>query len=238
MQNKRVITVIPGDGIGPECINSAMQIIAAAGVDIEWEERHAGASVFKQGIPSGVPADTIESIKNRYSCRAFTDKMPSDEQLQLIAESAVAAPSALNIQPWRVMIVKNKQLLAELETEAYNNLDEGARERVMSRGGKVYYNAPCQIIIAIEGDHNKWANIDCGIITQSIVLAAESLGINSLICGMINYAFMGDKGDYFKERLGFPEDYEVGLSVLLGYADEVGVKPPHELDLNKITVIE
>ena len=64
MQNsKRVVTVIPGDGIGPECVNAAMQIITAAGVNIEWEERHAGASVFKQGIPSGVPADTIESIK-------------------------------------------------------------------------------------------------------------------------------------------------------------------------------
>ena len=61
--NKKTVTVIPGDGIGPECINAAMKIIAAAGVNIEWEERHAGASVFKQGIPSGVPADTIESIK-------------------------------------------------------------------------------------------------------------------------------------------------------------------------------
>jgi len=64
MQNsKRIVTVIPGDGIGPECINAAIQIITAAGVNIEWEERHAGASVFQQGIPSGVPADTIESIK-------------------------------------------------------------------------------------------------------------------------------------------------------------------------------
>jgi len=61
--NKRVVTVIPGDGIGPECINAAMRIINATGVNIEWEERHAGASVFKQGIPSGVPVDTIESIK-------------------------------------------------------------------------------------------------------------------------------------------------------------------------------
>ena len=60
---KRVVTVIPGDGIGPECVNAARAIIDAAGVNIEWEERHAGASVFKQGIPSGVPADTIESIK-------------------------------------------------------------------------------------------------------------------------------------------------------------------------------
>jgi len=61
--NKRVVTVIPGDGIGPECINAAIQIIDAAGVEIEWEERHAGERVFKQGIPSGVPSDTIESIK-------------------------------------------------------------------------------------------------------------------------------------------------------------------------------
>ena len=60
---KKTVTVIPGDGIGPECINAAIQIIEAAGVAIEWEERHAGARVFKQGIPSGVPADTIESIK-------------------------------------------------------------------------------------------------------------------------------------------------------------------------------
>jgi isocitrate dehydrogenase len=58
-----VVTLIPGDGIGPECVESARQIIDAAGVKIEWEIRHAGESVFKQGIPSGVPQDTIDSIK-------------------------------------------------------------------------------------------------------------------------------------------------------------------------------
>ena len=182
--------------------------------------------------------NTIESIKTRYSCRAFTDKMPSDKDLQIIAESAVAAPSAMNMQPWRVIVVKNKELLAELEEEAVANLDDAARERVMSRGGKVYYNTPCQVIIAIEGNHNKWANIDCGIITQNVALAAESLGINSLICGMIAFSFMGDKGQHFKQRLGFPEGYEVGLSVLLGYADESGIKPPHELDMRKVSWVE
>ena len=63
MSKKHIITVIPGDGIGPECVGAAMKIIDAAGVNIEWEERHAGERVFKQGISSGVPADTIESIK-------------------------------------------------------------------------------------------------------------------------------------------------------------------------------
>lgn len=60
---KKIVTLIPGDGIGPECVESARKIIDATGVKLEWEIRHAGESVFKQGIPSGVPQDTIDSIK-------------------------------------------------------------------------------------------------------------------------------------------------------------------------------
>lgn len=59
---KKLVTLIPGDGIGPECVNSAVKIIEATGAPIEWEERHAGASIFKQGLPTGVPQETIESI--------------------------------------------------------------------------------------------------------------------------------------------------------------------------------
>ena len=35
--NKRVVTVLPGDGIGPECVFSALKIIEATGVDLEWD---------------------------------------------------------------------------------------------------------------------------------------------------------------------------------------------------------
>jgi nitroreductase len=97
--------------------------------------------------------NTIESIKERYSCRAFADKLPSDEHLQIITEAALSAPSAMNMQPWRVIFVKNNQLLDELEAEAIKSIaaleDKSTYERVMSRGGKVYYNAPCQIILPI-----------------------------------------------------------------------------------------
>src|SRR5207237_3275818 len=60
---KKLITVIPGDGVGPECVAATLKIIEAAGVKIEFEERHAGERVFKQGIASGVPQETIESIR-------------------------------------------------------------------------------------------------------------------------------------------------------------------------------
>ncbi len=59
---KKLVTLIPGDGVGPECILAARRLIEAVGAPIQWEERAAGASVFKQGIASGVPQETIESV--------------------------------------------------------------------------------------------------------------------------------------------------------------------------------
>ena len=59
---KHTITLIPGDGIGPEVITATRRIIEAAGADIEWEMCEAGAEVFKKGLSSGVPIETIDSI--------------------------------------------------------------------------------------------------------------------------------------------------------------------------------
>lgn len=60
---RKRVTLIEGDGIGPEVVNATRRIIEAAGVSIAWEEREAGARVFKRGLPSGVPLETIESIR-------------------------------------------------------------------------------------------------------------------------------------------------------------------------------
>ncbi len=57
------VTVIPGDGVGPEVVRSAVRIITAEGVRIDWEEAEAGAEVFKRGDSSGVPKATRDSIE-------------------------------------------------------------------------------------------------------------------------------------------------------------------------------
>jgi isocitrate dehydrogenase len=61
--DKKLVTLIPGDGVGPECVRAAQRVIEATGAAIAWEERQAGARVFERGIASGVPQDTIESIR-------------------------------------------------------------------------------------------------------------------------------------------------------------------------------
>lgn len=56
------ITLIPGDGIGPEVTNAVLKILAASGVVIDWERHDAGAKAFAQtGKP--LPADLLESIR-------------------------------------------------------------------------------------------------------------------------------------------------------------------------------
>jgi isocitrate dehydrogenase len=61
--SKHRITLIPGDGIGPEVVAAVKSVLSAAEVPIEWEERKAGAEVFKRGVASGVMPDTVESIR-------------------------------------------------------------------------------------------------------------------------------------------------------------------------------
>ncbi len=60
---KRKITVLPGDGIGPEVVEAALAIIKATGVLLEFEICEAGARAFQKGIVTGIPKETIESIE-------------------------------------------------------------------------------------------------------------------------------------------------------------------------------
>lgn len=56
------VTLVPGDGIGPEVSSSVQQIIDAAGVEIEWEEVNAGAGVMEEcGTP--LPEEVLDSIR-------------------------------------------------------------------------------------------------------------------------------------------------------------------------------
>jgi isocitrate dehydrogenase len=62
-QGRKRVTLIEGDGIGPEVVGATRRVLEAAGARIAWEVHAAGAEVFKAGLPSGVPPETIASIR-------------------------------------------------------------------------------------------------------------------------------------------------------------------------------
>ena len=57
----RTITLVPGDGIGPEVTEAVVRIFKAAALDIEWEQHDAGVTAFKRFNVS-LPAELLESI--------------------------------------------------------------------------------------------------------------------------------------------------------------------------------
>ncbi|NLF26631.1 MAG: nitroreductase [Clostridiales bacterium] len=179
--------------------------------------------------------ETLRVIADRYSCRDFKpDRLP-DEALRAIALAAVQSPSGMNNQPWRAIVVRDQRLMDEFEAEGMRILkamdDQSAYNRIMGRGGRIFYGAPAMVVVPIQPG----AELDCGIVCQSIALAAASLSIGSVICGMASLPLSGGRGAEFIARLGFPEGYVFGCSVLLGYANTK--KPPHEPDESKISFI-
>lgn len=83
---------------------------------------------------------TLDSIKSRFSCRSFTGEMPADEKIQAIAQAAIQSPSAMNKQRWQVIVVRNQELIAEMEAEGMRVMsampDKTMYERIQSRGGQ------------------------------------------------------------------------------------------------------
>ena len=181
--------------------------------------------------------DVIKAIFDRNSCRDFSPAPLAKEQVETMVKTALAAPSAVNRQPWHVIAVTNKALLEEMDAYMLSNIEATNPDwhsKIAERGGKIFYDAPCLIVVAVDG--SEYAGIDCGIVSQNIALAAHSMGLGNVICGMARMAFEGERGEAFMSRLKFPEGYKFGMSVCIGQAN--AGKEPHELDFAKATYIE
>lgn len=179
--------------------------------------------------------ETLQTIQSRYSCRSFTGESLKKEEVEAIAMAALQSPSGMNMQPWQIVVVQDKDFLDDMDVTTMEMLakqqDQTVYNRIMSRGGKLYYNTPCMFMIA----KKPGTDLDCGIVAENIALAASSLGLGNVICGLARLSFQTEKGETYREKL-IPEGYEFGVAVLVGYPINADGKP-HEVDLSKITYI-
>ena len=181
--------------------------------------------------------ETVKTIMDRHTCRDFTGKPLTDQQVETLVKAALAAPSAMNLQPWHLIVITDKTIVDEYGEECLAVLKAQSTEfyqRIMDRGGKVLYNAPCMILVAKSQSDS--ATLDCGIVVQNMALAAHSMGLGSVICGMARAVLNGPSGEAWAKRLKLPEGYSFGMSICVGEANSG--KEPHELDFNKVTYIK
>jgi len=181
--------------------------------------------------------ETLNHINERFTCRDFSGAPLRREQLDELVKAALSAPSAMNLQPWHVIAITDKRLIDELDADGMEIIssweDKTTFERFKERGGKMLYNAPCLILVLSDG--STWGTLDCGILCQNVVIAAESMGLGSCIVGMAGVPLGGEKAEYYKKVFRFPEGHTFAIGILIG--EIASGKAPHEHDLNKVSYI-
>ena len=150
----------------------------------------------------------IENIMTRTSIRQFKAQPVEQDKVDILLKAAMAAPSALNLQPWHFIVINDKETIALLS-------------------GKQPTNAP--LMIAVCGDTDKtmlpdgstklpdfWVE-DVSAATENLLLAAHALGLGAVWTGV--YPAM-DRTAEVANVLNCPQNIVPLAVVRVGYPDE------------------
>ena len=178
--------------------------------------------------------DVLKAIADRRSHRAYKGEQIPEEVLAQILEAGLEAPSARNHQPWHFSVVQDAGLIQEVHDEAARVMGNSGSPRFSDPDFQMFYHAPTVIFLFGEKDF-AWTQVDCGIAVENMALAAEGLGVGSVILGLPKPAFAGEKADELRKRLACPEGYDFVIALALGYAADT--KDAHDRREEKISRI-
>ena len=111
--------------------------------------------------------ETLNTIYSRRSVRSFTGEAVPRESLAKIVRAAMAAPSAVNIQPWSFVVVTKRETLDEL-------CDKLPYAKMLDKAGAA-------IVVCGIPDFSKdyWV-MDCSAASENILLACHALGLGAV----------------------------------------------------------
>ena len=151
----------------------------------------------------------IDNIMTRTSIRAFTSQTISKDTVEMLLRAGMAAPSAVNLQPWHFIAITDRAKLDELK-EANPH-------------AKMLEHAPLAIVVcgdlnkAMEGPGQEFWIQDCSAATENILLAAHALGLGAVWTGGHPIA---ERVDALHEILKLPESLIPLCAIVIGYPAE------------------
>lgn len=183
-----------------------------------------------------------EVFRNIYQRRAVRDYLPADVPDDVIRELIKAgtyAPSAMNKQPWRFVVVKNRDTIARLSGRAKRLwLDSAATaggpalagivEAMKAPGFNIFYNAPVLVLVFASPDAYR-PEYDCALAAENMMLAARSLGIGSC---WIGFGMPLGSDPAFLEEMKVPAGHRLMAPLIFGYpARDSQPAPPRRGDV-------
>ncbi len=159
----------------------------------------------------------LEAIRNRYSCRAYRDKPIEQDKLNTIFEAARLAPSAMNTQDWRFVVVTDNDTRRQVA-------EQTNRPGVFQKAGAII--AACSNSDHVMRCGQAIGPIDVAIALEHIALQATELGLATCWIG----SFETDK---VRVLLGIPADVAIIELMAIGYPAD-SKKPPQREPVEKI----
>lgn len=162
----------------------------------------------------------IETIMSRYSVRSYTGEKVSDEAILTLIKAGMAAPSGMNQQPWRFVVVTDPDVMD-----------------AMTPWGADTWKAAGTVIVVCgkttmgeKNEHNPLWVMDCSAAAENILLAAKALGLGAVW----NAAYPFDEmANQVKAALNLPEDI-VPLAVIPVGFESGSEQPKDKFDAAKI----
>lgn len=210
---------------------SALLLAVSCGNSGETSSTHAGCGSCEKesaGVCSGGGEceqevnPVIENIMSRRSIRKYKDKVVERDVMSKILECGINAPNGQNKQSWEVRVVDSPAIM--------NEIKDAIAATGVPMAADCFRGAPVMVFIARDKNYD-FSTIDCGLLAQNMVLAANSLGVGSICLGS-PVRFINDSPRHGEvlSRLSFSPDYELCLCVGFGYADEAPAAKPRNFD--------
>ncbi|MGM0366123.1 MAG: nitroreductase family protein [Actinomycetota bacterium] len=148
-------------------------------------------------------------IESRKSIRSYKPQPVEEEKLQYVLQAFRKAPSAKNIQPWKLVVVKEEKRKNDVAIACNNQLFIAEAPIVIVACAKE------EEAYGVMGGYMSSFAIDIAIAMEHLMLAATEQGLGTCWIG----AF---KEKLIKDLLGIPENVRVVALTPLGYADKEG----------------
>lgn len=166
----------------------------------------------------------LNAIRNRRSIRAYTDEALTKEQVATLVDIALHSPTGMNLRPWHLTVVTDKELITQMDQDLVAILsksdDPAVIERLKERKNRMIYNAPALFLITVKRIRG-YEDIDAGIMAENICLAAHSMGLDSVMIAMLRVLFANEaKWAEYKAKLKLQDDYEFVISVAVGHGNQ------------------
>ena len=175
----------------------------------------------------------IENIMARRSVRAYKEQAVPRELMEQVLECGINAPNAMNAQQWEVRVVESKAWI-DKATEAYKQSVKGTPAEKMATEPSfknMFRNAPAVIFIGHKP--SKYTAVDCGLMAENMMLAAQSLGLGTVCMASPVMFLTQPAGAEFLSSLSFSEGYEPLICIGIGYADEAPAAKPRNKEVIK-----